>query len=124
MIRPVNRDDLPELVELFRELWPDIPLTPKDSEPIFERYLGDDSYEIFCFEDDHILGVITLSKRWSFFYRVRVALIEDIAGSSSEPQELGLYLDKEREGDQVITDNDGGRLLLIGQGTLSEASLR
>jgi len=78
VIRPVDRNDLPEIVDLFRELWPDLSLTLKDVEPILERYLRDNSYEIFCFEDKKILGVITLSKRWAFFYRSRVALIEDI----------------------------------------------
>jgi Fe-S cluster assembly iron-binding protein IscA len=35
--------------------------------------------------------------------------------SSTDPQQLGFLLDKEKEGDQVIMDNDGERLLLIGQ---------
>jgi len=39
-----------------------------------------------------------------------------IASSSSDPQQVGLFLDKEKEGDEVIADNEGGRLLLIDQG--------
>jgi Fe-S cluster assembly iron-binding protein IscA len=39
-----------------------------------------------------------------------------IAGSSSEPEQVGLYLDKEKEGDHVITDNEGEKLLLVDQG--------
>jgi len=38
-----------------------------------------------------------------------------IARSSSDPQQVGLFLDKEKEGDQVIADNEGERLLLIDQ---------
>jgi Fe-S cluster assembly iron-binding protein IscA len=38
-----------------------------------------------------------------------------IARSSSEQQQIGLFLDKEKEGDQVIADNQGERLLLIDQ---------
>jgi Fe-S cluster assembly iron-binding protein IscA len=38
-----------------------------------------------------------------------------IAHSSSEQQQIGLFLDKEKEGDQVIADNQGERLLLIDQ---------
>jgi Fe-S cluster assembly iron-binding protein IscA len=39
-----------------------------------------------------------------------------LASSSSDPQQVGLFLDKEKEGDQVIADNEGERLLLIDQG--------
>jgi Fe-S cluster assembly iron-binding protein IscA len=38
-----------------------------------------------------------------------------ITPSSNAPQELGFLLDVEKEGDQVITDNDGEKLLLIGE---------
>jgi Fe-S cluster assembly iron-binding protein IscA len=38
-----------------------------------------------------------------------------IARSSSDPQQVGLLLDKEKEGDHVIADNEGDKLLLIGQ---------
>ena len=36
-----------------------------------------------------------------------------IARSSSDPQQLGFLLDKEKEGDRVIEDNQGEKLLLI-----------
>jgi len=39
-----------------------------------------------------------------------------IASSQSDPQRVGLFLDKEKEGDHVVADNDGERLLLIDQG--------
>lgn len=39
-----------------------------------------------------------------------------ISSSPSDPQQLGLFLDKEKEGDQVIADNEGERLLLLDQG--------
>lgn len=39
-----------------------------------------------------------------------------ISSSSSDPQQLGLFLDKEKEGDQVIADNEGESLLLLDQG--------
>jgi len=38
-----------------------------------------------------------------------------IAFSSSHPEQVGLFLDKEQEGDQVIADNEGERLLLMDQ---------
>jgi Fe-S cluster assembly iron-binding protein IscA len=38
-----------------------------------------------------------------------------IARSSSDPGQVGLFLDKEKEGDRVIADNQGERLLLIDQ---------
>jgi len=39
-----------------------------------------------------------------------------IASSSENPQQIGFFLDKEKEGDQAIADNEGERLLLIDQG--------
>ena len=39
-----------------------------------------------------------------------------IARSSSDPQQVGLFLDKEQEGDHIIADNEGEKLLLIDQG--------
>jgi len=39
-----------------------------------------------------------------------------ISSSPSDPQQLGLFLDKERKGDQVIADNEGESLLLLDQG--------
>jgi Fe-S cluster assembly iron-binding protein IscA len=36
-----------------------------------------------------------------------------IARTSSNPQQIGFALDKEKEGDHVIEDNDGESLLLI-----------
>ena len=38
-----------------------------------------------------------------------------IARSSSDPQQVGLFLDKEKEGDHVIADNEGDSLLLLDQ---------
>lgn len=38
-----------------------------------------------------------------------------LARSSDDPQKLGFLFDKEKEGDQVIRDNKGEKLLLIGE---------
>jgi len=38
-----------------------------------------------------------------------------IAFSSSHPEQVGLFLDKEKEGDQVIADNENERLLLLDE---------
>jgi Fe-S cluster assembly iron-binding protein IscA len=38
-----------------------------------------------------------------------------IERSSNDPQQLGFLLDTEKEGDQVIRDSEGEKLLLIGQ---------
>ena len=38
-----------------------------------------------------------------------------IAFSSSHPEQVALFLDKEKEGDQVIADNENERLLLLDE---------
>ena len=38
-----------------------------------------------------------------------------IARSSSHPEQVALFLDKEKEGDQVIADNENERLLLLDE---------
>jgi Fe-S cluster assembly iron-binding protein IscA len=38
-----------------------------------------------------------------------------IAPSSEDQQQLGFFLDTEKEGDQVVLDHEGLKLLLIGQ---------
>jgi Fe-S cluster assembly iron-binding protein IscA len=38
-----------------------------------------------------------------------------ITRSSDPPQALGFLIDTEKEGDQVIRDNEGEKLLLIGE---------
>jgi Fe-S cluster assembly iron-binding protein IscA len=38
-----------------------------------------------------------------------------ITRSSDPPHELGFLIDTEKEGDQVIYDNEGEKLLLIGE---------
>ena len=38
-----------------------------------------------------------------------------LARSSDDPQKLGFTLDTEKRGDQVIRDNKGEKLLLIGE---------
>jgi Fe-S cluster assembly iron-binding protein IscA len=40
-----------------------------------------------------------------------------IARSSNNPHEFGFFLDKEKEGDHVIKDNERKKLLLIGENT-------
>jgi len=39
-----------------------------------------------------------------------------ISSSAPDSQQIRLFLDKQREGDQVIADNEGESLLLLDQG--------
>ncbi len=82
MIRSVTKGDLPAIVRLSRELWPTESLTADQMAPVLDRYLHDNDYEIFCFEKDTVLGIITVSKRWAFFHRGRVGVIEELIVSA------------------------------------------
>ena len=81
MIRPVTKGNLPAIVRLLRELWPTESLTADEMAPVLDRDLHDNDYEIFCFEKDTVLGIITVSKRWAFFHRGRVGVIEELVVS-------------------------------------------
>jgi len=78
MIRKVERDDFTDCLRLFRELWPSTPINPSDVERVLERYLEDENHEIFCYEEGRIIGLVTVTKRWTFLYGGRVAIIEEL----------------------------------------------
>jgi ribosomal protein S18 acetylase RimI-like enzyme len=107
MIRPVTKEDLPAIVRLFRELWPTEPLTADEMAPVLDMYLHDNDYELFCFEKDTIVGIITVSKRWAFFHRGRVGVIEElIVSEGCRGQGIGKKLTRfveERLSEQGIT---------------------
>lgn len=78
MIRKIKKMDLNEIIPLFKQLWPDVFIKQENIEPLLDRYLNDENYEMYCFEEEKILGLITLSKRSAFFYGGTVAVIEDV----------------------------------------------
>ena len=78
MIRSVNKNDYKAILRLFRQLWPNEKIHKDDFLIVFNKYLTNDNYEIYCYEEGKIHGLITVSKRWAFFYSGRVALIEDL----------------------------------------------
>lgn len=93
MIRPVTKEDLPVLVRLSRELWPNQRLTVDEIARVLDHYLQDNDYEIFCFEKDTVVAIITVSKRWAFFHRGRVGVIEElIVGEGCRGQGIGKKL--------------------------------
>jgi len=78
LIRKIQKTDLNEITLLFKQLWPDTFIKQENIASILDKYLTDENYEIYCFEKEKILGLITLSKRPAFFYGGKVAVIEDI----------------------------------------------
>ncbi|UCE75457.1 MAG: GNAT family N-acetyltransferase [Methanomassiliicoccales archaeon] len=78
MIRKIIKEDIKEVMPFLQQLWPDTPIDHNKIEEVFNRYLIDDNYEMFCFEEKEILGIITISKRYAFYYGSTVAIIEDL----------------------------------------------
>lgn len=78
MIRPINRHDLGDILELYSELMPYQSVSVQTIAPILDHYLTDDNYEMFCHESDRMDGLVTVSKRWTFFHQGRCAIIEDL----------------------------------------------
>jgi GNAT superfamily N-acetyltransferase len=78
LIRRITEDDKEEIMPLLQQLWPDAPLDLNKTKEVLNRYLKDDNYKMFCFEEKQIIGLITISKRYAFYYGGRVAIIEDL----------------------------------------------
>jgi len=45
-------------------------------EYVLERYLEDENHEIFCYEVGRIIGVVSVTERWTFLYGGKDAIIE------------------------------------------------
>ena len=104
MIRRMKPEDSEALIPLFRELWPDKPLDEGEIKDIFNQYLEDEMYDIYVFEEEMILGIITISKRKTFFYGGSVAIIEDLVVSKESRgkgigRELVEFIEREFEED-------------------------
>ena len=78
MIRKIKIEDLVDVLQLLKQLWPDASIIPEDMEVLFKQFLKDDCYDMYCYEDEKILGIITISERHTFFYGGKVAVIEDL----------------------------------------------
>ncbi len=63
---------------LIQQLWPDVSHEPKNMAILLDKYIMNDNYDMYCFEEEKILGLITINKRFAFFYGGNVTLIEDL----------------------------------------------
>jgi len=63
---------------LFRQLWPDVSFEHENMSTLLDKYIMNDNYDMYCFEEEKILGFITINNRFAFFYGGNVALIEDL----------------------------------------------
>lgn len=71
-------EDLPDIIRLLNQLWADKFLNPEDVQSVLKRYIEDENYEMYCFEEGKILGIISISKRRAFYCGDKVAIIEDL----------------------------------------------
>ncbi|UCE35880.1 MAG: GNAT family N-acetyltransferase [Thermoplasmata archaeon] len=78
MIRRVKIQDHSEIITLLKQLWPNAPPNPEELGGLVDQYIQNENYDIYCYEEDKILGIITFSKRHAFFYQGKVAIIEDL----------------------------------------------
>lgn len=78
MIRKIKKDDLRQIASLLKQLWPHLTLDSENITVLMDRFSKDDTYQMYCYEDEKISGIITVSKRQSFFYGGEVAIIEDL----------------------------------------------
>ena len=79
MIREVTREDTGRVTELLRQLWPDKQIDDAGVRAILERYAEDPRYWILGYErEGTLLGVATVSFRWTLFRAGEVAVIEDL----------------------------------------------
>lgn len=78
MIRKVEPEDFDEVVRLFMQLWPEMPLSYDDLKSVLNIYLDSRRCEMWCYDDDGIKGIITLTRRPAFYYGGQVAMLEDI----------------------------------------------
>ncbi|UCG70061.1 MAG: GNAT family N-acetyltransferase [Thermoplasmata archaeon] len=93
MIRKIRSEDIPDVMRLLEQLWPDIHLDPKEIKTILDKYIQNDDYDIYCYEEQKVQGIITITKRDAFYYGGKVAIIEDlIVDKKYRGQEIGRKL--------------------------------
>jgi N-acetylglutamate synthase-like GNAT family acetyltransferase len=78
MIREAKIEDAEAILPLFHQLWPNRQIDSDETVQILGCYIEDGNYEIYCYEDEKIEGIITVSIRQAFFYDGSVAIIEDL----------------------------------------------
>jgi PhnO protein len=84
MIREVRSEDVARVMELLQQLWPGKPIDDRRMREVVEKYVADQGYEIYGYEEKGTLvGIITASYRWALFYEGQVAIIEDLVVNES-----------------------------------------
>lgn len=78
MIRKIQESDFDQVIRLFTQLWPDMPLSYDDVKSIFDEYMQNRNFQMWCYEDERIVGIVTLSIRKAFYYGGPVAILEDV----------------------------------------------
>lgn len=106
MIRQVMQRDADRVAELLRRLWPGKRIEPENVGEIVERYGEDPDYWIYSYEEDGVLlGIITVSFRWTLFHQGEVAIVEDLViGEAYRDRGIGSSLAKFVE-DEIISDS-------------------
>ncbi|KPJ50969.1 MAG: hypothetical protein AMJ41_00580 [candidate division Zixibacteria bacterium DG_27] len=94
MIRKLTKRDRRKLIGLLRQLWPNRSLDSEGLHNVIEKYAAGRDYRIYGYEDRAgVVGIITMSFRWSLFYEGKVALIEDlVVDESSRRRGIGRKL--------------------------------
>jgi GNAT superfamily N-acetyltransferase len=78
LIRRIKREDIEEIIPLFHQLWPGIKLDPKEIMEILNIYIQENNYDMYCYVNEKIQGLITITQRDAFYYGGKVAIIEDL----------------------------------------------
>ena len=83
MIKKITKQYLPDIIKLFHQLWPDLNLSNNSVEDVLDIYINDSNYEIYCYEEEiqsvkTMTGLITVSKRYDFYYSGKIGIIEEL----------------------------------------------
>jgi len=79
VLREVTLEDTGRVIGLLRQLWPGNDINGAAVSAVVERYVEDPRYWIFGYEHEGtLLGMATVSIRWTLFRAGEVATIEDL----------------------------------------------
>jgi len=79
VLREVTLEDTGRVIGLLRQLWPGKDINGAAVSAVVERYVEDPRYWIFGYEHEGtLLGMATVSFRWTLFRAGEVATIEDL----------------------------------------------
>ena len=85
MIRPATLDDVREIARLLAQLWPTRKIDLSAVETLTGKYINNSHYLLFVYErDGQLLGLISISFRWSFYQQAKAAIIEELIVNESE----------------------------------------